>query len=59
MPYRRKRDRFVFLFVSVLGLLFIFLKFQVEQLVNEMKEVNLQSLAVTSTEDIHHLIEGK
>ncbi|KAL5274075.1 RASSF8 family protein [Megaselia abdita] len=33
-------------------------KRQVEQLVNEMKEVNLQSLAVTSTEDIHHLIEG-
>ncbi|XP_034487117.1 myb-like protein AA [Drosophila innubila] len=33
-------------------------KRQVEQLVNEMKEVNLQSLTVTTTEEIKHLLEG-
>ena len=32
---------------------------QVEQLVNEMKEVNLQSLTVTTSEEIKHLLEGK
>ena len=30
-----------------------------EQLVNEMKEVNLQSLTVTTSEEIKHLLEGK
>ncbi|KAH8284083.1 hypothetical protein KR054_009595 [Drosophila jambulina] len=35
-------------------------KRQVEQLVNEMKEVNLQSLTVTTTaEEIKHLLEGQ
>ncbi|KAH8334963.1 hypothetical protein KR074_011928 [Drosophila pseudoananassae] len=33
-------------------------KRQVEQLVNEMKEVNLQSLTVTTTEEVKHLLEG-
>lgn len=33
-------------------------KKQVEQLVNEMKEVNLQSLAVMPSEEIRHLLEG-
>ncbi|XP_068156478.1 GATA zinc finger domain-containing protein 8 [Drosophila tropicalis] len=33
-------------------------KRQVEQLVNEMKEVNLKSLTVTTTEEIKHLLEG-
>lgn len=33
-------------------------KKQVEQLVNEMKEVNLQSLAVLPSEEIRHLLEG-
>ncbi|TMW49496.1 hypothetical protein DOY81_005450 [Sarcophaga bullata] len=33
-------------------------KRQVEQLVNEMKEVNLQSLTVTTSEEIKHLLEG-
>lgn len=33
-------------------------KKQVEQLVNEMKEVNLQSLAVAPSEEIRHLLEG-
>lgn len=34
-------------------------KRQVEQLVNEMKEVNLQSLTVTTTaEEIKHLLEA-
>lgn len=30
-----------------------------EQLVNEMKEVNLQSLTVTTSEEIKHLLEGR
>lgn len=34
-------------------------KKQVEQLVNEMKEVNLQSLAVAPSEEIRHLLESK
>ncbi|XP_017845365.1 transcription factor mef2A [Drosophila busckii] len=34
-------------------------KRQVEQLVNEMKEVNLQSLTVTTTEEIKHMLEGQ
>lgn len=34
-------------------------KKQLEKLVNEMKEVNLQSLTVTSTEEIRNLFEGK
>lgn len=34
-------------------------KKQLEKLVNEMKEVNLQSLTVTSTEEIRNLLEGK
>lgn len=34
-------------------------KKQVEQLVNEMKEVNLQSLAVAPSDEIRHLLEGK
>lgn len=33
-------------------------KRQVEQLVNEMKEVNLQSLAVTPSDEIRNLLEG-
>ncbi|XP_054747307.1 uncharacterized protein DDB_G0283357 [Anastrepha obliqua] len=33
-------------------------KRQVEQLVNEMKEVNLQSLTVTTSEEIKHFMEG-
>ncbi|XP_055714039.1 ras association domain-containing protein 8 isoform X2 [Phlebotomus papatasi] len=33
-------------------------KKQVEHLVNEMKEVNLQSLAVAPSEEIRHLLEG-
>ncbi|XP_073832101.1 ras association domain-containing protein 8 [Musca autumnalis] len=33
-------------------------KRQVEQLVNEMKEVNLQSLTVTTSEEIKHFLEG-
>lgn len=33
-------------------------KKQLEKLVNEMKEVNLQSLTATSTEEIRHLLEG-
>ncbi|KAL9896959.1 ras association domain-containing protein 8 isoform 2-T2 [Glossina fuscipes fuscipes] len=33
-------------------------KRQVEQLVNEMKEVNLQSLTVTPSEEIKHFLEG-
>ena len=33
-------------------------KKQVEQLVNEMKEVNLQSLAVAPSDEIRHLLEG-
>ncbi|XP_055375196.1 ras association domain-containing protein 8 [Condylostylus longicornis] len=33
-------------------------KRQVEQLVNEMKEVNLQSLTVTPSDEIRHLLEG-
>lgn len=36
---------------------FIFIK-QVEQLVNEMKEVNLQSLTVTTSDEIKHFLEG-
>lgn len=34
-------------------------KKQVEQLVNEMKEVNLQSLAVAPSEEVRNLLEGK
>lgn len=34
-------------------------KRQLEQLVNELKEVNLQSLAVAPSEEIRHLLEGK
>lgn len=34
-------------------------KRQLEKLVNEMKEVNLQSLTVASTEEIRNLLEGK
>lgn len=34
-------------------------KKQLEKLVNEMKEVNLQSLTVASTEEIRNLLEGK
>lgn len=33
-------------------------KKHVEQLVNEMKEVNLQSLAVAPSDEIRHLLEG-
>ncbi|XP_017480241.1 PREDICTED: type-2 histone deacetylase 1 [Rhagoletis zephyria] len=33
-------------------------KRQVEQLVNEMKEVNLQSLTVNTSEEIKHFLEG-
>ncbi|XP_014100611.2 homeobox protein 9 [Bactrocera oleae] len=33
-------------------------KRQVEQLVNEMKEVNLQSLTVTTSDEIKHFLEG-
>lgn len=33
-------------------------KKQLEKLVNELKEVNLQSLAAASTEEIRHLLEG-
>lgn len=34
-------------------------KRQLEKLINEMKEVNLQSLTVTSTEEIRNLLEGE
>lgn len=34
-------------------------KKQLEKLVNEMKEVNLQSLTVTSSEEIRNLFEGE
>lgn len=34
-------------------------KRQLEKLINEMKEVNLQSLTVASTEEIRNLLEGK
>lgn len=34
-------------------------KKQLEKLVNEMKEVNLQSLAVAPSEEIRHLLEGR
>lgn len=34
-------------------------KKQLEKLVNEMKEVNLQSLTAASTEEIRNLLEGK
>lgn len=34
-------------------------KKQLEKLVNELKEVNLQSLAVAPSEEIRHLLEGK
>lgn len=33
-------------------------KRQLEQLVNELKEVNLQSLAIAPSEEIRHLLEG-
>lgn len=34
-------------------------KRQLEKLINEMKEVNLQSLTVASTEEIRNLLEGE
>lgn len=34
-------------------------KKQLEKLVNELKEVNLQSLAIAPSEEIRHLLEGK
>lgn len=34
-------------------------KRQLEQLVNELKEVNLQSLAIAPSDEIRHLLEGE
>lgn len=44
--------------VSVLESIIHDRKHQLEQLINEMKEANLQSLVIAPPEDLKHIIEG-